>query len=219
MNRLRLLIILLGFSCLSVGFVLAAQDPLTVDATMQPSPPPRRRGPFPGTTSPSHSAGLPIRLEVLIPTAELRSDGTALVDFVITNVGTEPISLPSSVNQNIEQQASVLTLWLTSDAIKDEYFRDIASSRLVKIEMVGTSAELHGSSDDPRTFILLAPNKPMRVHASSRIRLQPGSHTLTAHAELMHFILRNSTSSSEVVGTADSEAVTTTLSTTNPTAR
>jgi len=59
----------------------------------------------------------------------------------------------------------------------------------------------------------------MRVHASSRIRLQPGSHTLTAHAELIHFIVRNSTSSSEVVGTADSEAVTTTLSTTNPTAR
>jgi len=74
---------------------------------------------------------------VLIPTTELRSDGTALVDFVITNVGTEPMSLPSSVNQNIEQQTSVLTLWLTSDAIKDEYFGDTGSSRPFKIEMSG----------------------------------------------------------------------------------
>jgi hypothetical protein len=219
LNGPRLRLILLSLTWLGVGLVVAAQDPMTVVATKQPSPPPRGRGPFPGSMHPGHSAGLPIRLDLLILTTALQPDETVLVDFVITNVGTEAISLPSSVNQNIEKQTSVLTLWLTSDAIKDEYFRDTASGRLVKIEMVRTSAELYGSSDDPRTFIVLAPNKSMRVHASSRIRLQPGSGTLTAHAELIHFIARNSSSSSEVVGTADSEAVITTISAKDPAPR
>jgi hypothetical protein len=137
-----------------------------------------------------------------------------LVDFVITNVGTEPISLPSSVNQNIERQTSVLTLWLSSDAIKDQYFRDTASGRLVKIEMVGTSAELYGS-DDPRTFNVLAPNKSIRVHASSRLQLNPGIHSITAHTELMLI----SNGKSEIVGTADSETVIKTLSALGPSDR
>ena len=212
MNRSKLLLTLPAAFCLSVGSVLAAQDLLVIDASTQFSSPVRGRGPFPGSASAGHSNNLPVRLALSVPTTELRPDRRLLVDFVITNVGTEAIRLPSSVNQNIEQRTSVLTLWLTSDAIEDEYFRDTASGRPVKIEMVGTSAELYGS-DDPRTFIVLAPNKSMRVHASSRIRLQPGRHTFTAHAELIHLIVRNSSISSNVAGTADSEAVTTTLST------
>lgn len=215
--RLRLILLALTWS--GVGLVVAAQDPMTVVATKQPSPPPRGRGPFPGSMHPGHSAGLRIRLDLLILTTALQPDETVLVDFVITNVGTEAISLPSSVNQNIEKQTSVLTLRLTSDAIKDEYFTDTASKHPVKIEMVGTSAELYGSNDDPQTFIVVAPNQSMRVHASSRVRLRPGSLTLTAHTELLHFIERNSSRSSEVVGTADSEAVITTISAKDPAAR
>ena len=51
---------------LSPGLVLVglAQGQLTIDASKQPSPPARGRGPFPGSSSPGHSAHLPIRLEV-----------------------------------------------------------------------------------------------------------------------------------------------------------
>jgi hypothetical protein len=196
-----------------MGFVVAAQDdPLIVDATAQPSPPPRGRGPSPGSASPGHSAGLPIRLDLLTPTTALRSDGTLRVDFEITNVGTKPVSLPSSVNQNIEEQTSVLTLWLTSDAIRDQSAIDQQTGRLFKIEVVGTSAELCGRSDNPRTFTVLAPNKSIRVHASSRVQLNPGTHSITAHTELM----RISNGKSEIVGIADSEAVIKTLSGPNP---
>jgi len=204
MNRLGLFLVSIAISCLGIGFVVAAQDdPLIIDARAQPSPPPRGRGPFPGSTSPGHSAGLPIRLDLLIPTTELRPDGTVLVDFVITNVGTEPISLPSSVNQNIEQMTTVLTLWLTSDGIRDQYVRDQQTGRLFKVEAVSTSAELYGQNDNPRTFSVLAPNKSIRVHASARVQLNPGTHSITAHTELT----RISKGKSEIVGTADSEAV------------
>jgi hypothetical protein len=85
---------------------------------------------------------------LLIPTGELRPDGTVLVDFMISNVGTKPITLSSSVDQNMERIA-VLTLWLTSDAIKDALLRDIKSGRPIQTEMVGTSAELYSRGDDP----------------------------------------------------------------------
>ena len=90
MSRLVLPIILLVISCLSI---VAGQDPMTVDATTQPSPPPRERALFPGSASPGHCAGLPIQLDLLIPTAELRLNGTVLVDFVVTTVGTQPTRL------------------------------------------------------------------------------------------------------------------------------
>jgi len=56
----------------------------------------------------------------------------------------------------------------------------------------------------------------MKVHASSRVQLQPGTRTATAHAELLRLVLRDSSVSWEVVGTADSETVTTTLSDPTP---
>jgi len=202
---------------LSPGLILVglAQHRLTIDASKQPSPPARGRGLFPGSIRPDHSARLPIRLELRIPNGPLQPNGTTFVDFVITNVGTETISLPSSINGN-GRSSDILTLWFTSDAVKDAYFKDTASARPVKIEIVPTSAELYGRSNDPHSFLLVAPNQSVRVHASSRVQLQPGTHTATAHAELLHLVVRNSSISSELVGTADSEAVTTTLSTENP---
>jgi len=191
------------------GAILVGSPPgqLSLDATKQPSPPARGRGPFPGSAHPGHSAGLPVRLELEIPTGELRPDGTTLVDFLITNVGTEPITLPASVDQNMER-TEVLTLWFTSDAIKDAYFRDRQTGRLFKSAIVGTSAELYGRSSDPRTLHVLAPNETMRVHASSRVELDTGAASLTGHAELL--LLSNGRS--DLVGTADAEPVTKTLS-------
>jgi hypothetical protein len=227
MNRSKLLVALVALLCSGVILVGSAQDELTIDATKQPSPPARGRGPFPGSTAPGHSAGLPIRLDLLIPTGELRPDGTVLVDFMITNVGTEPITLPSSVDQNMERTA-VLTLWLTSDAIKDAFLRDIKSGRPIKTEMVGTSAELYSRGDDPQSFHVLARNKTIRVHASSRVGLNPGTRSFTGHAELLRVTVDLNINSpahdtvnetSKEVGTADSEAVTKTLSTAYPTTR
>ena len=230
MNRWKSLVVLAALLCPGVVLVGQAQDRLTIDATKQASPPARARGPFPSSNTPGHSAGLPIRLELLIPTGELRSDGTMLLDFVITNVGVGPFAIPSALRQgdllpkapSTEYTQDWLTLYLTSDAIKDQYLKDINSGRLVKIEIVGTSAELYGRSDDPQTFHVLAPNETIRVHASSRVALQPGIHSLTAHAELVrasvHLNINSPThdtvnETSEEVGTADSEAVTKTLST------
>src|SRR5262244_741269 len=139
MNRLHSIVARLPLLFLSIVLVDAAQNQFTIDATRQPAPPARARGPFPGSPTPGHSPNLAIRLDLLFGTGDLRPDGTTPVDFVITNVGTEPIILPSSVDQNVAPmvQLVVLTLWLTSDAIKDVFFRDTTSGRLVKSETVG----------------------------------------------------------------------------------
>jgi hypothetical protein len=170
MDLWKALAALIALACPGVIFVGSAQEQLTIDATKQPSPPLRGRGPFAGTGNPGHSPGLPIQLELEIPTGELRLDGTTPADFMITNVGTEPIALHVSVDQNQNLEGTeILTLWFTSDAIKDAYFRDQQTRRLVKTEAVGTSAELYGRANDPKAFHLLLPNETIRVHASSRV--------------------------------------------------
>src|SRR3974390_3284657 len=158
LNRWTLLagLIAFRFLFLDVGVVTLSQDELTIDAIKQPSPPLRSRGPFPGSTAPGHSAGLPIRLELLIPTGKLRSDGTVLVDFMITNIGTDPLALPSSTDQNLGG-TEILTLWLTSDAVKDEYLR--SNGRLIKMfGVVNTSAELYSRANENKNVHVLAPN-------------------------------------------------------------
>jgi hypothetical protein len=210
MHRLKLLLSMAVL--LSPGLILVGvtQDLLKIDASKQPAPPARGRGPFPGSNSPGHSASLPIRLELQISNGPLQPDGTVLADFVITNIGTETIAVPSSLDGN-GPSSDILTLWLTSDAVNDAYAKGTTRGRAFKIEIVPTSAELYGRSNDPRSFLLVAPNQSVKVHASSRVQLQPGTHTATAHAELLHIVVRDSSGSSELVGTADSEAVTITL--------
>ena len=215
LDRLKLLVPLVVLLSPGVILVALAQDQLTIDATKQPSPPARGRGPSPGSITPGHSASLPIRLALRIPGGPLQPDGTTFVDFVITNIGDKTIPLPSSIKENDGPSSDVLTLWFTSDGLKDEYLNDTTSGRLVKFEIVPISAELYGRRNDPQTFILVAPNQSVKVHASSRVQLQPGTHKATAHAELLHIVVRDSSISSELVGTADSEAVTTTPSTPN----
>jgi len=235
MSLWRLLVILFALSC--PGIVGSAQDQLTIDATKQPSPPVRARGPFPGSATPGHSAGLPIRLELVIPNGKLRTDGTVLVDFIITNVGSGPVTIPSEIHQgnllpnapNTDYKLDCLTLYLTSDAIKDTYLKDISTGRLVKIDnIVSTSAELYGRSDGPQSFRVLATNETIRVRASSRVGMEPGTHSITAHAELLRVTVNLNTNSpahdtvnetSAEVGTADSEVVTTTLSAPSPSSR
>jgi len=90
----------------------------------------------------------------------------------------------------------------------------VSSGRLFNIEIVPINAELDGSSGDPTSFYVLAPKKSIRVHASSP-QLDAGTHSFVAHAELA----RVSNGSTEVIGTADSEVVTTTLSATSPISR
>src|SRR2546429_318827 len=127
LDRLKLLVPLVVL--LSPGLILVglAQDQLTIDASKQPSPPARGRGPFPSSVSPGNSTHLPIRLELRIPSGPLQPDGTTLVDFVITNIGDDVILLPSSIKESDGPSAYLLTLWFTSDAVKDAYFKDKAS--------------------------------------------------------------------------------------------
>jgi hypothetical protein len=201
MNQLNLRLGLVALLTLGVTVHARAQDQI-INATGQQGRPPRGRGPYPGSATPSHSAGLPIQIKLLIPSNDLRPDRSTLIDFLITNVGTDPIRLPSSVVLFNSEPRQALTLWLTSDGIRDQYFKDIQSGRLIKIEMVSISAELDAASDEPGSFYVLAPSKSIRVHASSP-QLKAGNHAFTAHAQL----LQVSNGRSELLGTADSEAV------------
>jgi hypothetical protein len=207
MARLKLLVPLVVL--LSPGMILVglAQDQLTIDASKQPSPPATGRGPYSNTNGPGHFWQMPIRLELQIPSGSLQPDGTTLVDFVITNRGFDVIRLPSSTEEGDRLSSFVLNLWFTSDAVKDAYSEDTAPSRTVKIGMPSLSAELYGRSNDAQSFHWVAPNQNMKVHASSRVKLQPGTHTVTAHAELLRLVLRDSSVSWEVIGTADSETI------------
>ena len=198
-------ILLISFTCLGGGLIVSARVQVTVDATRQLAGPPRGRGPFPGSDSAGHSAGLPIRLGLSVPTGELSPEGTILVDFLITNVGSDLIRLPSSVRHasDIDRPYSLLTLWLTGDAIKRQYAKDQQTGRLFEIAFVATSAELYDDSDAADSFAVLPPGASMLVHASSRAQVSPGSHSIVAHAQLA----RMSSGSAELVGTADSETL------------
>jgi hypothetical protein len=194
------------------ALICSAQDPLTIDTTAQRLRPPQARGPFPGSTSPGHSAGLPIRLELRIPTQELLPNGSTVVDFIITNIGTEPIKLPSSIVLFNSPRAR-LSLWVTPDAVKDQYLTDPKTGRVSKMFPIeGIAAELD-ASDDPNSFYVLPPNKSIQVHAPSGFQLVSGAHSFTAHAEFFGA----SPWISEGRETADSETVTASFSATSPT--
>jgi hypothetical protein len=197
MKRLKLFATCFGLFCSVMILAGESRYELTIDATSQPSPPARGRGPFSGSALPGHSVGFPVRLDLMIATGKLEPNGTTLIDFIITNIGAEPIKLPFSVDQNISH-TQILTLYLTSDAIVDGYF-----SNGERMRIQPTSAELYGQSGDPQTFYLLAPSKAIRVHASTRFELKPGTHSLTAHAELLEL----SDGRSEALGTAESITV------------
>ena len=65
--------------------------------------------PSPAPHSWGHSAGFPVRLGLLVPSEKLKPDSSMLIDVVITNIGSEPIELPVSVDQNMSG-IQVLTL-------------------------------------------------------------------------------------------------------------
>lgn len=209
LNKSGPILALVSFTCLSAGLLASTGVQVTVDATKQVSGPTRGRGPWPGSNSPGHSPGLPIRLELFVPSGQLSPEGTMLVDFLITNVGSDSIRLPSALSfrqpSGINRPYDLLTLWLTSDAIKKQYAKDEQTGRLFEIGGVATSAELYADSDEADTFALLPPGASMLVHASSP-QMNPGGHSITAHAWLERV-----SNHAELVGTADSEAVPKTL--------
>lgn len=188
MDRLKVIVACFGLYCACTTLCAESHCQFTLDATRQPVPPSRGMGPFSGSALPGHSAGFPVRLDLVVGTGKLERDGTKLIDFVITNIGDEPIKLPVSVDQNISH-THVLTLFLTMGG-------------RFPVNNI-TSAEVYGESGNSRTFCLLAPGNAMRVHASTRFRLTPGIHSLTAHAELLTLV----GGASELLGTAESISV------------
>lgn len=203
----RELVVVLQIADTCSGGCIVRPPQKVLDVTAGQTRPPRERGPFPVSERPGHSLGLPIKVQLLLPATEvLRPDGTEGVDFTITNIGTDPIKLPSSVLLANSGPYEALTLWLTSDAIKDQFFKDTATGDLVKIAAVPISAELDGTDDDPNSFEIVAPGEYILVHASSP-ELIEGTYSFTAHAEL----LRISNGRSELIGTADSGPSTATL--------
>jgi len=188
MKRCKVIVACFGFYCACTTLGGESHCQFTLDATHQPAPPSRGQGPFPRSALPGHSAGFPVRLDLVVGTGKLERDGTKLIDFVITNVGDEPLKLPVSVDQNITH-THLLTLYLTMDG-------RLSASPI-------TSAELYGKSGDSQTFRLLAPGTAMRVHASTRFQLTPGTHSLIAHAELLTLVGEGS----KLQGTAESISV------------
>jgi hypothetical protein len=219
MQRLNLLVFLAGL--LANGAILAgyAQDVLTLDATKQTMRPPRGRGPFPGSATPGHSDGFPIRLELqFTDTGNVQLQGPVLVDFVMTNIGAEQIKLPCSVAlfQTLSFAdvpdpdiggTTILTLWITSDAFIDQYIKDVRTGQLFKSSIVGISAELDGGSRDPGSYCVLSQGKSLKVHAKAGTAFKAGTHSFTGHALLE----LNSHGTSKFEGSADSEPIAKTL--------
>jgi predicted alpha-1,6-mannanase (GH76 family) len=179
-----------------------SQYELTIDTTNQLSPPLAGRGPFPGSPLPGHSPGFPVRLDV-VATGKLEPNGTTLIDFILTNIGAEPIRLPFSVDGNISSPRHILTLYMTSDAIEYGHFQ--RGEPILPFQPI--SADLYAQSDDPNAFYLLAPSKAIRVHASTRFWVKPGTHSLTGHAEFSAEFVSSSGVGAEVLGTAESVPV------------
>jgi len=186
MNSWKVIVICLGLHCSIANLYGESHCQSAIDATRQPVSAPRGLGPTPRSDLPGHSAGFPVRLDLVLGTGMMEADGTKLIDFVITNIGGKPIKLPVSIDWNA-QKTRVLTLYLT------------AAGGSFPVDHL-TSAELFGGSGSSQTSCLLAPGKAMRVHASTRFRLTPGTHSFTAHAELVELV----GGTSELLGTADS---------------
>ena len=135
-----------------------------------------------------------------------------MIDFIITNIGTEPIKLPCSVDGNVSSPRSILILYLTSDAIEYGHFQSG--------EPIGpwqpTSAALYARSGDPKSFYSLSPGKAIRVHAHIGFAVKPGTHSLTGHAELLTELVSSSGVTGEVQGTAEAIPIEKTFSAPDP---
>jgi hypothetical protein len=151
-----------------------------------------------------------------MPTDELRPDGTILVDFMLTNAGSESLYIPVWTDEapllyGTDFALDHLTLYLTSPGSprEDTYLVDPATGKISKMFPIqGTSVEFFGRQDDPRSLYKLEPNRSIRVHASSGgVTLKSGTWAITAHAEL----LRHANGRSEEIGTADAVPITKTL--------
>jgi hypothetical protein len=200
---------LLMLPSLATGLAGRSQYAAIVDATGQRANAPRGRGPFPGAASAGHSADFPLQLTAQFPQPELRADGTAPVDFVLTNIGPTTIHLPIAVEAPpTNGPQSVLILWLTSDdGLVEHYFRDQATGQLVKIAAISTSAELLGDPTNPLTYAALEPDARLLVHASSRVQLKTGTHAIASHTQLL-LVDGPPVVRSHLVGWADSAKVT-----------
>ena len=135
-----------------------------------------------------------------------------MIDFIITNIGAEPIKLPCSVDGNVSSPRTILTLYLTSDAIEYGHFQ----SGDPILPWQPTSAEVYAQNGDPKTFYLLAPGKAIRVHASARLQVKPGTHSLTGHAEFDTEVVSSSGLGAEVLGTAEAIPIEKTCSAPDP---
>ena len=147
--------------------------PSVLDTTKQPISAARGMGPTPGSQKAGHSAGFPVRLSAMVKPI-LTPDGTAQVQFKITNVGRVSIRLPVAVDGK-EHNPSLLTLYLS-----------VPGGQFPVDHL--PSAELYAGANNLQTFCRLAPGKTLRVHASTRFRPTAGYHTFTAHAEFLQVI-------------------------------
>lgn len=161
----------------------------TIDATRGIPSARRGMGPSPNSGLAHQPSTFPVRLDLLIPSGQLRQDDTSLFDFVLTNVSPHSIRLPVSVDAR-SKHTHVLTLYITS---ADGHLRGD----------IPPCAELFGEADKPATFMHLLPGRSVVVHASSRFVVPIGHLSLVGHAE--YLLLSNGTST--VIGTTDSNEV------------
>jgi hypothetical protein len=161
----------------------------TIDATRGIPSARRGMGPFPNSELSHKPSAFPVRLDLLIPSGQLRQDDTSLFDFVLTNVSSHSIRLPVSVDAR-SKHTHMLTLYMTST---DGHLRGD----------IPPCAELFGQADNPATFMHLLPGRSVVVHASSRFVVPIGHLSLVGHAE--YLLLSNGTST--VIGSTDSNEV------------
>jgi predicted alpha-1,6-mannanase (GH76 family) len=186
---------------------------LTIDATKPIEHPARGRGQRPGSAFPGHSAGFPVRLDLIAPP---NLEENTPIDFIVTNIGTEPINLPISVVWNSSSLRTSLTFYLTSDGIQYGHF--VNGDPILPFQPI--SVELYAQNGDPKTFYSLAPSKAIKVHATMHfLGMKPGTHLLTCHAELAREVVTSSGTRTESLGTVEAIPVEKTFSAWGPNTR
>lgn len=163
---------------------VAAAGQLTVDATGPIRD--RSRPPAGGSAG---SIGRKLQLRVALERSDAPQDesGRSLVEFVLTNSGSDLLTLPTSPNPgdlepedpNVTYTLSHMSLYVTSDRAEGS------------VLLPGTN--LYGNRGMPGTLVTLSPGETMKVLA--RVSLGPSPHLATPDARVFvaHATLANET--------------------------
>jgi hypothetical protein len=134
---------------------IAASAQLTVDATG-----PARRAKREATTGTGGGVGrkLPLRVSIAVPNPSPEADGRTVVEFTLTNLGKEPLTIPVCPHPGDLEPADPQVNYTLTDLALLVNFTEKGKMR---IPLGGAS--LYGSPEFPETLASLRPGESIRV--------------------------------------------------------